>query len=107
MSTKTKYGTKELNKEFGPLSFADVLLSHRLGEEMTQVEMAKKLKISKQSLCDLEKGRRIPSPVRAVKIAKKLGMLPESFIQLAIADQLRLDKLDYKVTIQGKNPKAS
>lgn len=98
MSTK-KYGVKEVEEEFGELTFADLLLSHRLGEELSQTEMAKLLGISKQSLCDLEKGRRIPSPSRAVSIAEKLGMIPESFVQLALQDQLRKESLNYKVRI--------
>ena len=57
----TKYGLKELEGEFGELTFGRLLKSHRLGEEMTQVQMAKLLKISKQSLNDLESGRTIPS----------------------------------------------
>ena len=108
MSTrKIKYGIKNLEKEFGRLTFAKVILSFRLCEEMTQVEMAKKLKISKQSLCDLEKGRRIPSFNRAARIAKVLGMSPQTFIQLAITDQLRKEKLNYKVEISSKLKKVS
>lgn len=97
MSIKT--GLKHLEKEYGKLSFAKVLWAHRMGEDMGQVEMATKLGISKQSLCDLEKGRRIPSPRRASDIAKKLKILPESFIQLALQDQLRKEKLNYRVDI--------
>jgi len=108
MSTKKiKYGLKDLQKSRGRLSFAQVLLSHRMGEEMTQVEMAEKLDISKQSLCDLEKGRRIPSPSRAAKIAKKLGMLPESFIQLALSDQLREENLKFDIEVTPRSKKAS
>ena len=50
----TKYGLKELEAEFGELTFGRLLRSHRMGEELSQVEMAKLLKISKQSLNDLE-----------------------------------------------------
>jgi transcriptional regulator with XRE-family HTH domain len=108
MSTeKVKYGTKQLEKDLGALSFASVLLSHRLGEELTQVEMADLLGISKQNLCDLEKGRKIPSPSRAHKIAIKLKMLPESFIQLALQDQLTKENLNYKISIVSKNKKVS
>ena len=45
MSTKVKYGTKKLEKEYGVLTFAELLLSHRLGEELTQTEMADILEI--------------------------------------------------------------
>ena len=69
--------------------------------------MAKKLNISKQSLCDLEKGRRIPSPSRAAKIAKNLGMHPETFIQLAITDQFNEEKLNYDVKVTSRSKKAS
>ena len=53
---KRKSATEALEKQFGPLSFADLLLSSRESEELTQVQMAKKLGISQQRLCDFEKG---------------------------------------------------
>ena len=40
----------------------------------------------------------------AKAIAKKLGMLSESFIELAIQDQLRQEKLHYTVSL-AKSPK--
>ena len=104
---RIKYGVMEIEKEFGRLTFAKAILSFRLCEEMTQIKMAKKLKISKQSLCDLEKGRRIPSPSRAAKIAKNLGMHPETFIQLAITDQFNEEKLNYDVKVTSRSKKAS
>ena len=102
---KMDYGTSDLEKEIGKLTFGNVLLSHRLCEELTQVEMARKLGISKQSLCDLEKGRKIPSPKRASQIAKKLKMHPESFIELAIKDLLEKEKLYYEVSLSKANSK--
>lgn len=111
MSTKkVKYSTKSLEKDFGKITFSDLLLAHRKGEELSQREMSELLEISKQSLCDLEKGRRIPSPARAASIAKKLGMIPESFIELAIQDHLREESLNYRVSLSkevAKKKKAS
>lgn len=104
MSTR-KYSTKDLEKDFGKLTFAGLLLAHREGEELTQKEMAELLGISKQSLCDLEKGRRIPSPARAASIAEKLGMIPESFIELAIQDNLREESLHYSVSLSKEKTK--
>ena len=102
MSTKnTKYGSKELKKDFGPISFADILLAHRFGEEMTQKEMAKFLNISEQNLCDLEKGRKIPSISRAASIAEKLELPVQSFVQLAMTDQLRRENLDFIVELKS------
>jgi DNA-binding XRE family transcriptional regulator len=104
MNQIVKYGTKDLEKAYGKITFADLLLAHRQGEELTQSEMAELLEVSKQCLCDLEKGRRIPSPSRAASIAEKLGMIPESFIELAIQDHLREDSLDYHVSLSKKKP---
>lgn len=42
--------------------------------------MADILEISRQNLCDLEKGRKVSSASRALDIAEKLGMIPESFV---------------------------
>jgi len=108
MSTKKKieFSLDEALAKNGPISFGDLLLSHRMCEEMTQIEMAKFLGISKQSLCDLEKGRALPSLTRAANIAKKLGMLAESFVEVAIQDQLRKQKLSFEVKVTKKSPKA-
>ncbi len=73
MNTET-YGIEEMDKEFGPLTFGNALESYRKGEELSQSALAKVLGISPQSLCDLEKGRRIPSVKRAAKIAQLIGM---------------------------------
>jgi transcriptional regulator with XRE-family HTH domain len=99
MSTKKHYGTEELKRDFGPLTFGNALESYRLGEEMSQKELALFLGISPQSLCDLEKERRIPSPARAAKIARKLKKSESFWIQLALQDTLRKEKLDYTVSV--------
>jgi len=99
MITKEHYGTAEFEKEFGPLTFGNALASYRLGEEKSQREFAAFLGISPQSLCDIEKERRIPPPSRASKIAGKLGE-PEGFwVQLALQDMLRKENLNLVVSI--------
>ncbi|MCZ6631970.1 MAG: helix-turn-helix transcriptional regulator [bacterium] len=99
MSTKGQYGTSELEEDFGHLTFGNALASHRMGEEKSQREFAAFLGISPQSLCDIEKERRIPTPSRASKIARRLGE-PESFwVQLALQDMFRKENLDLVVSI--------
>lgn len=100
-----KTGSKELEKRYGRLTFAKVLSAYRLGEELSQVEMAKILNISKQSLNDLEKGRVLPSIERAAAIAKKIGAIDLVFIEIAIQDHIDRAKLEYKVQLIGKNNK--
>ena len=98
MTTKN-YGRKEMEKEIGVLTFANALESHRKCEELSQKDFAKMLKISPSSLCDIEKGRRIPSPRRAAKIAKLIDE-PEIFwIRLALQDMLKHEQLDYTVSV--------
>ena len=94
------YGVKELERDFGPLTIAKLLVAHRHGEEMNQKDFAKLLGITSSSLCDMEKGRKIPSPLRAAKIAKKLGMHELSWIQISLQDQLRKEKFPYMVKLE-------
>ena len=98
MSTKHIY-LEDLEKEYGPLTFCSLLRSHRLGEELTQTQMAKILRISKQSLNDLEKGRKIPSIRRTIQIAKKIGISEKLAIQLVLQSQLGKENLKYKILI--------
>ena len=60
MTTKSKYGTKELESELGVITFGKMLESHRKSDEYSQKEFAALLGISASSLCDLEKSRKIP-----------------------------------------------
>jgi len=99
MNTKKKYGLKDFEKEHGPLTFGEALESYRLGEEISQADMAKRIGISSQSLCDIEKGRRIPTPKRAAKIAQLIDE-PELFwVKLALQDELKRDNLNFKVVL--------
>ena len=99
MTIKETYGLKEIERDYGPLTFGKALWSHRKCEEMTQKEFAKLLGIAPSSLCDLEKGRKIPSPDRAAKIARKIGMSEQTWIRLAIQDMLRAADLEYTVSV--------
>lgn len=99
MTTELAYGTSELAKEFGDLTFGNALVSYRLGENKSQREFAGFLGISAQSLCDLEKERRVPSPSRAAKIAKKLGEPTAFWVQLALQDMLKIEELDLSVSV--------
>ncbi len=93
------YGTKELRKDYGTLTFGNALESYRKCEEISQKEFALKIGISAQSLCDIEKGRRIPSPRRAAKIASQIEQSQQFWIQMAFQDMLRQERLDYKVSV--------
>lgn len=93
------YGIKDLEKDYGPLTFGNALEAYRKCEEITQKEFSLMLGISARSLCDIEKGRRIPSPRRAAIIANQIKQPEQFWIQLALQDMLRQEQLDYKVSV--------
>jgi len=99
MNTEEKYGSKELERDFGLLTFGKALWAHRKCEEISQSDFARFLGISSQSLCDIEKGRSIPSPRRAAKIANKINQPEVFWIRLALQDMLRKESLDYTVSV--------
>ena len=103
MSTEKKVGLKELEKEFGVLTFGRLLKSHRQGEGINQVQLAKLLGISKQSLNDLESGRTLPSIGRAAEIARKIGLMESTLVELANPDLIRRERLNLKVRVESKN----
>lgn len=94
-----KYSLKNLNKDYGSLTLADLLFIYREDNELTQTQMANKLGTSKQKLCDFEKGRRLPSVKMVAKWAKKLKHPQKIWVQIVLQDQLRRDNIKLKVSI--------
>lgn len=98
--TTRKKASELLEDQFGPLYFSDLLKVHRLGEEMTQEQLAQKLGISKQKVCDYEKGRRLPSIETIVNWAKKLGQPHEVWVKAYLQQQLDGANLKLKVEVK-------
>ena len=102
MSTKKKSDAmKFLESVVGELTFGGLIEAMRQAEEMSQVEFAKKLGISKQHLCDIEKGRKFVSPERAAKFAKILGHSEPSFVALVLQDIVNQGGLKLKVSVEA------
>lgn len=70
------------------LTLGSLLWSIREGEEMSQVEFAHLLGVSKQYLCDLEHDRKAVSAKMAAKFAKILGHPIAQFVRLAMQEEL-------------------
>jgi transcriptional regulator with XRE-family HTH domain len=85
----------------GPLTFAKALLSVRTSDGVTQAELATLAGVTKATICDLEKGRRIPSVELASKYAKILGYSESQFVRLALQDQIRKAGMEYKVRLEA------
>lgn len=70
----------------GPLTLSSLLHAIRIGEEMSQAEFALRLGVSKSHICDIEKGRKHVSPMRAMEFAKILKYSEQQFVRLALQD---------------------
>lgn len=82
------------------MTLGNLLWSIRECVEMNQAEFAKKIKVSRQYLCDVERGRRIVSTKAAADFAAKLGYSPVQFIRLAIQDELNKNGFQLDVEIR-------
>ena len=100
MITKKEKASKYLEKEYGPLYFGDLLKAHRLGEELSQEELAKKLKITKQKVSDYENKRRLPSMETVNNWAKKLKQPQEIWMQAYVQQQFDDSNLNYIVEVK-------
>ena len=102
MGTKKKSDAmKFLESLVGELTFGGLIEAMRQVEGLPQVEFAKKLGISKQHLCDIEKRRKFVSPERAAKFARILGHSEQSFVALALQDIVNQGGLKLKVNVEA------
>jgi DNA-binding transcriptional regulator YiaG len=64
MSTKKFSSARQYLAQLrgGPLTFGGMIESLREADGISQVELARRLKISRAQLCDIEKGRRAIAP---------------------------------------------
>lgn len=84
-------------KRMKSLTFGQTVRAYRMAEELSQIDAAEKIGISKQQLSDYENGRKLPSPEKAYQIAKALGMVPEGLVLQVINEQLRKSKIPLQV----------
>ncbi len=85
----------------GPLTLGSAIRATREGDDLAQAEFARKLGVSRSHLCDIEKGRKPVSASRAAEFARTLGYSEQQWIQLALEDQLRRAKLNFRVQIEA------
>ena len=99
-TSKKEKASKFLEKEYGHLYFGDLLKAHRLGEDLTQEELATKLKITKQKVSDYENRRRLPSIETINAWAKKLKEPQDIWIKAYVQQQLDDCNLNYIVELK-------
>lgn len=105
-SKMTQKSLKMVEKITGtPLTLGVLLCAIRQSEELSQVDLAKQLGITKQHLCDIEHGRKSVSPKLAATYADKLGYSEEQFIRLALQDIVNRDGLGFEIEVTPKQDK--
>jgi transcriptional regulator with XRE-family HTH domain len=82
-----------------PLTLGGLLQAIREADELPQMELARRLGISKSHLCDIEKGRKALSPERAARFAKELGFSEEQFVRLALQQLVEDAGLAFRVSL--------
>jgi transcriptional regulator with XRE-family HTH domain len=106
MSIKSKMTQKtltEIEKMTGTkLTLGKLIWAIRQADEVSQVDFANKLGITKQHLCDIEHNRKSVSPKLAARYAKILGYSKEQFIRLALQDLVDREGLNVQVEITPK-----
>lgn len=105
MTTRLSKGlsTDELERALlgRTMSFGMALAGLRALHGLTQVAMARRIGMSKQHLCDIEKERRFVSPAKAAAIARRLGHPEAAFVRLALQDTVNQGGLKYKVELEA------
>ena len=83
------------------LTFAAAVEGLRVGNDVSQAAFARKLGVSRQYLCDVEKGRRLVSPEQAARFAKAFGHPPNVLVRLALQDAASASCLKLRVSIDA------
>lgn len=102
-SKMTRKTLKDLEKIIGTkLTLGKLIWAIRQADDISQVDFAKRLNMTKQHLCDVEHDRKVISPKLAAQYAEKLGYSIEQFVRLSLQGLLDKNGLNIKVEITLK-----
>jgi len=102
-SKMTQQSLKDIEKITGvKLTLGKLIWAIRQADEISQVNFADKLNITKQHLCDIEHNRKSISPKLAASYAEILGYSTEQFIRLALQDLVDREGLNVQIEVSQK-----
>jgi transcriptional regulator with XRE-family HTH domain len=90
-----------------PLTFGGALAGVRESVGESLAAFARRLRVSRQHLCDIEQGRKVVSAERAARFARALKQPEALFVKLTLDDALRAVKLQYAVELHAIGAKAA
>lgn len=85
----------------GPLTVGGLIRSLRMCDGISQVELANRLKISKQMLSSIENGRKAISLEKTKDFAKALRQPAEGLVLVWVKEQLRKAKINLNVKLEA------
>jgi transcriptional regulator with XRE-family HTH domain len=104
-SKMTEKTLKEMERVTGKITLGKFICAIRQADEISQVDFAGKLGITKQHLCDIERERKSVSPRLAAEYASILGYSRDQFIRLSLQDLVDRDGLNVQVEVTVKKRK--
>lgn len=90
-----------IEKIVGYMTFGRMISSLRKCDELSQVKLARKMKISRAMLCDIEKGRRSVSLKMAKRFAKVMGYSDQQFAAKILEDLAREAGYKAKIVLEA------
>jgi DNA-binding XRE family transcriptional regulator len=102
MTTKKTIPAREALKDIIQDSFGKFVKDIRECDQMTQTELAKRMKVSRQFINAIEKDKANVSIEMAIKIARALGYPYEAFIEICLNDMLRKSGIKKVVHLEPK-----
>ena len=82
------------------LTFGLVLKATREAEEVSQARLAEMINVSRGLICDVEKGRRMPTIEQVGLLAKALRYSEKAFLSLYFESVLKKANYKYKVDLK-------
>jgi len=102
MTTKKNISAREALKDVLKSSFGEFVRDIRECDEISQTELAKRMRVSRQFINAIEKDKANISLEMAIKIARTLGYPYEAFVEVFLNDMLRKSGIKKTVHLESK-----
>ncbi len=102
MTTKKTISAREALKNVFGSSFGEFVRDIRECDEMSQTELARRMRVSRQFINAIEKDKANVSLEMAIKIARALGYPYEAFVEILLNDMLRKSGIKKIVHLESK-----
>lgn len=102
MTTKKTMSARKALNDILKYSFGEFVRDIRECDEITQTELAKRMRVSRQFISAVEKNKAKISLEMAVKIAHALGYPYEAFVEIFLNDMLRKSGIKKVVHLESK-----